>query len=778
MEQETVSVSRPLSAEQLAKEFSERKFVLPVLGPKIPLSKEADAVPAESSDNEKDGNDSGVNVPGARLLSMLDPLSDRRISVRSQVSEAIWNPLLGLARLVKPQGKHFETMGHIYQGALHLHPEEALFLMEANLLMLTTCDKRVLSIQSAFRQLLSKSSQNQRQPLGLSRYRVYSHLMRLGFKLVRHKKTSSRNKEPPKNGRNTNHANPVTDDTSPEDVIVLDGVKADACSLASEKSRRDLSVREKIAALKKNLDNPGPTWLADIIHNEIDNLTEKLRGEGVPSESEDIIEVLDGGDRQPTKKRTYQSQQVDSPTPQKRSRKVDQVHLTEEVEVVEIEKPARLPISRSDFPSSFKHGFGKRIPFKNSGCFSSSSNVLNVTDKDDDIEVIHTDISERERILKSLPNCYKRTTMTFETPPTELLPFRAWPKEKSYLVQIRRPSDREKNAPRSDMGQRKNPFNGSRKNLPAVTSGNNAKRSNGNSNPSGLESRGFYAPTEYTLMSQGLVRLRHSSTRGKKTTPKFKNRPWKLYTSFGRWKPQGNGNNKGQPKKRINPETQFEMDHSGCQVIRDSLQPEEELVDLISEDELELEKDTIKAGGNVNRADKTKTTESVGVPHSSDKCRIAKDNSEDVVEVIGEKEAEIVEELPLTEGPLASLWTGKTVPLLQPKDAAFTSRILERISFTSDTSAESRVLEIEPILCQDFDIYAPHVIFRKSAPCQPTHRICVMTSKDPIPSQVQIQEMHKGLDDKVPLLFAVDSQGSLAFYCFSQIGLPIEISLG
>ena len=139
--------SRPLSAEEMSQEFADRSFKLPVLGPKIPL-------PKPDEEPRPPGSPTQLKEAASRVQAMLTPLSDRRISVRSQLSEAIWNPEIAMARLSKPQGKHFETMGHIHGGSLHLHPEEALFLLEANQLLLTTRDQGILSVERAFQSLL------------------------------------------------------------------------------------------------------------------------------------------------------------------------------------------------------------------------------------------------------------------------------------------------------------------------------------------------------------------------------------------------------------------------------------------------------------------------------------------------------------------------------------------------------------------------------------------------------------------------------------------------
>ena len=45
------------------------------------------------------------------------------------------------------------------------------------------------------------------------------------------------------------------------------------------------------------------------------------------------------------------------------------------------------------------------------------------------------------KALNMIPNLYKKTEVTLETPKTELLPYRVWPKKQSYKVRVCRPQE-------------------------------------------------------------------------------------------------------------------------------------------------------------------------------------------------------------------------------------------------------------------------------------------------------------------------------------------------
>ena len=63
------------------------------------------------------------------------------------------------------------------------------------------------------------------------------------------------------------------------------------------------------------------------------------------------------------------------------------------------------------------------------------------SDEDDDIEILNGVQLNRDKALAMMPNLFGKTEATLETPKTELLPFRVWPKKSSYKVTISRPTE-------------------------------------------------------------------------------------------------------------------------------------------------------------------------------------------------------------------------------------------------------------------------------------------------------------------------------------------------
>ena len=70
---------------------------------------------------------------------------------------------------------------------------------------------------------------------------------------------------------------------------------------------------------------------------------------------------------------------------------------------------------------------------------SKESNILKDSKDDGEISVISESEIRRLEGLAMLPNCYNRKRVTLTVPPLELLPNRAWPKKKVYIIDIVRP---------------------------------------------------------------------------------------------------------------------------------------------------------------------------------------------------------------------------------------------------------------------------------------------------------------------------------------------------
>lgn len=78
----------------------------------------------------------------------------------------------------------------------------------------------------------------------------------------------------------------------------------------------------------------------------------------------------------------------------------------------------------------------------------------------------------------------------------------------------------------------------------------------------------------------------------------------------------------------------------------------------------------------------------------------------------------------------------------------------------------------------DFDVYVPNTKFKKSQPGLPDLRIKVVRTSDPVPDLQMVNSISSYLSDEVPLHWAVVDSGNIAFYSFSDMALPQDISLG
>ncbi|CAH0579427.1 unnamed protein product [Chrysodeixis includens] len=126
-----------------------------------------------------------------------------RIEKCGTLSHAEWRDDINLAEVTQKAGGHWQYLGHNVGKTLYLRPEEALFLMEVNCLLLKH-NKVTVSLQKAYSLLLQSSS-------SVVQYRVYSSLSRLGYKVFKHK------------GPNTSHSdnNNSFKDTDSVDTPVL-----------------------------------------------------------------------------------------------------------------------------------------------------------------------------------------------------------------------------------------------------------------------------------------------------------------------------------------------------------------------------------------------------------------------------------------------------------------------------------------------------------------------------------------------------------------------------
>ncbi|KAJ0177370.1 hypothetical protein K1T71_007379 [Dendrolimus kikuchii] len=104
-----------------------------------------------------------------------------RIEKRGVLSHASWSDDLKLAEVTQQAGGYWQYLGYNVGKKLFLMPEEALFLMETNCLLLKH-NEIVVSLQKAYSLLLI-------EPIGIQQYKVYASLSRTGYKVFRHRIT-------------------------------------------------------------------------------------------------------------------------------------------------------------------------------------------------------------------------------------------------------------------------------------------------------------------------------------------------------------------------------------------------------------------------------------------------------------------------------------------------------------------------------------------------------------------------------------------------------------
>ncbi|XP_013169481.1 PREDICTED: uncharacterized protein LOC106119141 [Papilio xuthus] len=110
-------------------------------------------------------------------------IAAERIEKSGMLSHAEWRENLMLAAVIQKSGGHWQFMGHNVGKQLYLYPEEALFLMEINSLLLKHNDVKV-SLQQAYDLLL-------RDKTSFIQYKVYATLSRWGYKVFRHMDTNA-----------------------------------------------------------------------------------------------------------------------------------------------------------------------------------------------------------------------------------------------------------------------------------------------------------------------------------------------------------------------------------------------------------------------------------------------------------------------------------------------------------------------------------------------------------------------------------------------------------
>ena len=82
-----------------------------------------------------------------------------------------------------------------------------------------------------------------------------------------------------------------------------------------------------------------------------------------------------------------------------------------------------------------RHNFSEHGDEYNDGACSRDKNICSI---EDEIEVLSSQEVSRLDAMSMIPNCYKRKKVTLTVPSLDLLPHRAWPKKKVYVIEILR----------------------------------------------------------------------------------------------------------------------------------------------------------------------------------------------------------------------------------------------------------------------------------------------------------------------------------------------------
>ena len=290
------------------------------------------------------------------LKTTIDPT---RVSLRSQLTEAVWDISKGLARVTKPCGKHWDVMGHIVDNCFHLYPEEALFLLETNAIEVKFNDI-AMSVQQSYEVMLAKDC-------SLDEYRVYSNLTRQGYKVVRHQGAL--------------------------DVTVYE-------DNGKIQSRRKEKRKKREANLCKDVE------------------------EIIPEKMQKVIEEVN----------------LESTETMHDTNNVEEHNSTDQVEEI-IPVEAQKVVEEVILESAESNN--DQVTASNVVDQNSSGGVEEITleSDEDEIEIINSEELNRAKALNMIPNLYKKTEVTLETPKTELLPYRVWPKKQSYKVRVCRPQE-------------------------------------------------------------------------------------------------------------------------------------------------------------------------------------------------------------------------------------------------------------------------------------------------------------------------------------------------
>ncbi|XP_071501657.1 uncharacterized protein [Diadema antillarum] len=136
----------------------------------------------------------------------------------------------------------------------------------------------------------------------------------------------------------------------------------------------------------------------------------------------------------------------------------------------------------------------------------------------------------------------------------------------------------------------------------------------------------------------------------------------------------------------------------------------------------------------------------------------------------------------LLNSPVGHLWQGDVKPLVKPSDAKSTGHVLNKLQVIdgANLTCEHSGHRFSPPLIDSkisFDVFMPNKKYKKTNPGQPNFCVVVCSEEDPVP------ELAAQLDllikaDPIPVIWGVVDNADINFYTLNDIELPVDITLG
>ncbi|XP_022089430.1 tRNA-splicing endonuclease subunit Sen54-like [Acanthaster planci] len=135
----------------------------------------------------------------------------------------------------------------------------------------------------------------------------------------------------------------------------------------------------------------------------------------------------------------------------------------------------------------------------------------------------------------------------------------------------------------------------------------------------------------------------------------------------------------------------------------------------------------------------------------------------------------------LLECPTAHLWQGDVKPLVQPCDATSTGNLLNRLQVVNSANVTSEHVRLSPAhgatIKLAFDVFLPSPTYKKTQPGRPKFHVVVARVTDAVPDLLTLANLLQQAS-AITLLVAVVDNGDITFYTLKGIELSTDISLG